>query len=201
MVRISESLKAKSDQLNALDLIGGAIIISIVSVIYKHGEEQPVEIFYKESKLPWKPAKSVRRTISSYWSDETDNWINKNIEIYFEPTVIWAGKADGGVRISGMSDIPATEEVRVKEGRGRTILYKIKKIPNTCAPTEDQKLAAATKAQAKLLLAINDITDIAGVTDFQETHKTIIAQLAKYGDLQQELLNVLDMKQNQFITN
>lgn len=205
MVKISDALKAKSDQLNALDLIGGAIVISIVSVKYNHGGEQPVEIFYKESNLPWKPAKSVLRTISSYWTDETDDWINKNVEIYFEPTVLWAGKADGGVRISGLSDIPAAEDIRVKEGRNRSIIYKIKKLPNTClqsapAPTEQQKLEAATKAQAKLLLAINDIADIAGVTAFLEAHNATIDKIANYGNLKQELLDILDMKKNQLTT-
>jgi hypothetical protein len=210
MVKISGALQAKSDQLNALDLVGSPLTIIIERVEYYHGKEQPVEIFYHGNKLPWRPAKCMLRLLSSYWTDETENWVGKTVELYFEPSVLWAGKADGGIRVSGLSNIEKSEQVRVKEGRNRFNIYDIKKLspakktttePTKTEPTSEQKEAAAEKAKINLLNNIEAISEIEHVAMFlqSEANQSVLKRLQDgYPDKHTEVMTALQNKENQF---
>lgn len=63
MMDISDTIIARSDQLNAADLIGGPVTVTITKVSKGDGE-QPVSISYDGDKgKPFKPCKSVRRLL------------------------------------------------------------------------------------------------------------------------------------------
>jgi len=196
MVKISDALKAKSDQLNALDLVGSPLTIVIERVDYHHGKEQPVEIFYHGSKLPWRAAKCMLRLLSSYWSDETENWVGKTVELYFEQNVMWAGKADGGIRVSGLSDIEKTEQVRVKEGRNKHNIYNIKKLSPATILAANEPSQKILDAIQKCVDEVNLITDIAQITDFMEGQKYQWAK-KQQPDLLKLVDNALENKENE----
>jgi hypothetical protein len=203
VVDLTDTIKSKSSQLNADEFFNNITKIITVRKVVKSEGDQPTAIFFDgDDNKPYKPCLTMRRALMECWGNESDNYLGKSIELYRDSSVTWGGDAVGGIRIKAVSHIdkPITKYYALNNKKKIVITIGVLTI-KAIAPSENQKLAAATKAQAKLLLAINDITDIAGVTAFLETHKSTIAQLAKYGDLQQELLNVLDMKQNQFITN
>ena len=106
MANVSFAMQAKSDQLNAVDIVGSPSIIRIRAVEVRQSE-QPVWIYFDgDNNRPWKPSKGMIRVLSSGWGDESDNWIGKLAEIYCDTSVIYAGKEVGGIRVSGMSDIP-----------------------------------------------------------------------------------------------
>ena len=44
MTNVAHTLIAKSDQLNACDLVGGSITVKILSVLVKQSLEQPITI-------------------------------------------------------------------------------------------------------------------------------------------------------------
>lgn len=137
MVKITDALKAKSDQINALDLVGGDLLGTIIRVEYFHERDQKVDVYLDNNPLPWRPSKGMLRVMSYYWTDEIDCWVGKRVNLYFEKTVLWAGKPDGGIRIKGLSDIPASEEVRVKEARNKSVVYRIEKLQNV--PISEKK--------------------------------------------------------------
>lgn len=106
MVDISKSLQAKSDQLNAVDLIGSDLVIRIRQVSYSESADQALSIYFDgDNNKPWKPSKGMRRILAGAWGTETDNWIGKFAQIRFDPEVVWAGQKVGGIRISALSDI------------------------------------------------------------------------------------------------
>jgi hypothetical protein len=108
MADISATLEAKSDQLNATDIIGAEPIIKVRAVELKQGSEQQVWVYFDgDNNKPWKPAKGMRRILAAAWGRDSDAWIGKYAQLMFEPSVVYAGKEVGGIRIKALSDIPA----------------------------------------------------------------------------------------------
>ena len=106
MADISFTLEAKSDQLNAIDIMDCDRIIKVTKVDVTKGD-QPVSVFfYGDNGRPWKPSKGMRRILSGAWGKESDNWIGKHAELYFDPSVKFGGKEVGGIRVKALSDIP-----------------------------------------------------------------------------------------------
>lgn len=104
---IEFALEAKSDQLNAVDIMGADRVITIRDVKVKRGD-QPVSIYFDgDNNRPWKPSKGMLRVLAAAWGINSSKWIGKHARLYFEPSVTWAGKEVGGIRIKALSDIDA----------------------------------------------------------------------------------------------
>lgn len=105
MADISFAAQAKSDQLNAVDIMGCEPVLTIREVRVHQGE-QPVSVFYHgDNNRPWKPSKGMIRILMAGWGTESDNWIGKSVQVFMNPSVKYAGKEVGGIQIKAMSDI------------------------------------------------------------------------------------------------
>lgn len=126
MADIREAMQAKSDQLNAQDIIGYEPVLLITKVIVTKGD-QPVSIYYHgDNNRPWKPSKGMLRGLSAGWGPETDNWIGQSVRVYNEPTVKWAGKEVGGIRIREMSGIKERGiKFMLRESRQKVVEFAI----------------------------------------------------------------------------
>ena len=82
MASVKNAMKAKSDQLNFVDIGESELIIEITAVDVRVGD-QPVSIFYDGcDNRPFKPSKGVIRILDAAWGDESDDWIGKSIKLY-----------------------------------------------------------------------------------------------------------------------
>ena len=105
MSDVSFALEAKSDQLNAVDIMGCEPVIRIRDVVVRKGD-QPVSVFFDgDNNRPWKPSKGMLRILAGAWGRDSKQWIGKYAKLYFEPTVRYAGQEVGGIRIRALSDI------------------------------------------------------------------------------------------------
>ena len=101
-----ETLTAKSDQLNADDLVGGPITVQIIDAKRGDSPEQPLVLRLSGDHRPWKPCKTARRILAAcVGSTNTGALIGRWVRLYRDPDVTWAGKAVGGIRVDGMSGI------------------------------------------------------------------------------------------------
>ena len=106
MADVRGTLEAKSDQLNATDIMGIDLVIRIRAVVVGGGKEQPVVVYFDgDNNRPWKPSKGMRRVLAAGWGWESDNWIGKSVKLHFDASVKYAGKEVGGIRVKAMSDI------------------------------------------------------------------------------------------------
>lgn len=97
---VSKLCEARSDQLNAIDLVSGPRVVKITDVKIVSGE-QPIHVVLDgDSKRPWKCSKSSVRVLAACYGVDANNWIGKHIEIYCDETVVWGGMQVGGVRQS-----------------------------------------------------------------------------------------------------
>lgn len=107
MSDVSFALEAKSDQLNAVDIMGAEPVIRVRDVKVQKGE-QPVWIYFDgDNNRPWKPSKGMLRLLAGAWGRDSKQWVGKYVRLYFEPTVKYAGQEVGGIRIRSLSDIDA----------------------------------------------------------------------------------------------
>lgn len=111
---------AKSDQINAADLLGGPLVCQITDIQMTGSADQPISIFVDSHPQPWKPSKTSRRVLAACWSDvDPSEWVGRYVVLYNDPTVMWAGKAEGGIRTSHMSHIDGKKTIMTNATRGK----------------------------------------------------------------------------------
>lgn len=143
---VSNAIVAKSDQINAVDLVGRDVTVTIVDV--KQGPaDQPVHIItdlYGPSR-PWKAAKTALRDIVQVWGTDSTVWVGRRITLWNDPEVLWAGKKVGGVRIRAMSHIDTAFKATHIITRGKTQDVMIQPLPDA-APVDASQIDAALTA-------------------------------------------------------
>jgi hypothetical protein len=134
---LSQTIVARSDQLNADDLLSGPRTFTITDV--RRGDpEQPVSIVLAEfpPNRPFKPSKTVLRILVHAWGKETDDWPETpRMTLYRDAKVKWAGQEIGGIRVSHLSDIENHPDfkgrlkVALAESKGKKSLHTIEALP------------------------------------------------------------------------
>lgn len=124
-VDMSRFIEAKSDQLNADDLIGAPRTITITRVTGSDGD-QPVSIFYEgDGGKPFKPCKTIRRVLMGVWGRDGNSYVGKAMTLYRDNSVTFGGLQVGGIRISHMSGIDKETTVVVMKSKGKKAGMKI----------------------------------------------------------------------------
>ena len=177
MADVTLAMQAKSDQLNATDIMGVEPIITIRDVKVNAGAQaQKVWVYYHgDNNRPWKPSVGMIRIIAAGWGADSDNWIGKSVQIFMEPSVIYAGKEVGGIRIRAMSDIP-------KRGLNATItISRTKREPYPVKFLSMDRPAYPADAFEKGFAAMVDM-----MKSKKMTLEQIIARCQQTGELTEE---------------
>jgi hypothetical protein len=181
---VSAAIKPKSDQLNADDLVGGPITVTITSAHVLNTKEQPITLGLSGGYLPYKPCKGMARALAQIWSKYADEWVGRSLTLYRDPSVTWAGVAVGGIRISHASHIDSDIVVAVTIAKSKRTPMKIKRLsvqqpapskqPAQLAPSEtlppypeeqfDKNFAAWAKAVGAGKLTPQQVVDRASKT-------------------------------------
>ena len=114
----SDTIKPKSDQMNADDLLLGPITVTVTGV--KRGSaEQPAKIQVNNGFQPFMPCKSMRRVLIAAWGEDGREWIGKSMTLYCDPKVKYGGVSVGGIRISHLSNIKGEQAYSLTVTRGK----------------------------------------------------------------------------------
>lgn len=182
MVDITRAMQAKSDQTNALDIVGAPLIIKIRAVDYKDGREQPVWIYYEgDNNRPWKPSKGMIRVLGFAWGTETDPWIGRYAQLEYEPSVVYAGKEVGGIWVKAMTDIPE---------KGLMLSLAVSRNKRIPFPVKHLKVEVKAYPQDKFDSVKQAMID--AMQSGKMTLPQVIAQCQKTGQLTPEQLKVLE---------
>lgn len=135
---LSKTIIAKSDQLNADDLITGPRTFTVVEV-RPGSEEQPVSIVLAEwpRNRPFKPSKTVQRILAYCWGAETDDWPKgARMTLFRDEKVKWAGEEVGGIRVSHLSHIKGQQKIALQESKHKKSLHTILPLREAPTPTK-----------------------------------------------------------------
>lgn len=155
---IREAAKPKSNQLNAVDLLGTKIIVKILKVEVDLSKEQTTKVFIEsldgKKMQPMMPRKNMQRVMIESWGDEESTYGGKYIELFNNPKVKWSNEETGGVFISRMSHIKAPYTFIYRPSRGKTERIEIGRIDpsefngKAVQPAIDPELKAAGEMAA-----------------------------------------------------
>lgn len=171
---ISHTIVSKSDQLNADQLLGGPITITVSAVRIAEGD-QPVVIQYRnDNGRPYKPCLSMRKILAFAWGTDASQWVGRSITLYNDPEVMFGGKKVGGIRISHLSHIKGDITASITVTRGKKREMTIKKLQQT------QPQADISGYVAQLESAAQSGTESL-IKAWQDTPKAVRAQIGPSG--------------------
>lgn len=140
-MNITDTLIAKSDQLNADDLIAGPIDV-VIERVTAGSADQPVDVhLVGRSGRPWRPCKTMRRLLAGAWGPETDVWIGRAMRLYRDPAVTFGSDAVGGIRVSHLSHLPDREfrvALATKRGGKKAMVSVMRLDAPASAPSLDE---------------------------------------------------------------
>lgn len=198
-IDMSRFVEAKSDQLNADDLIGttpeNGRTITVTRVTGSDGD-QPIAIHYeRDGGKPFKPCKTMRRVLLAIWGKYANEYVGKSMTVYRDDSVTFGGLAVGGIRISHMSHIDKETLVVVMKTKGKKAGIKIK--PLTAKVMQHPATEAPAKTGAdgwaeKFITAVKTCADAAAITDLTMKQAARLAEMAeKRPDLKAEIDRVI----------
>lgn len=121
----------KSDQLNAEQLLGGGMTVT-VSDVRIGSDDQPVIVHYDgDDGRPYKPCKTMRKLLIFAWGEDGRDWIGKSMTLYNDQAVKFGGMAVGGIRISEMTDIERDIAISLTATKGKKALHTVKLLKQT----------------------------------------------------------------------
>ena len=152
-VDISDTLAPVSEQLDAVDLLGGPRTFTIERVS-KGSAEQPVQIHLSGFPRPWRPGKSMRRVLVACWGPDASTYVGRRVTLYCDPGVRFGGEKVGGTRISHLSHIDGQRQVPLLVTRGKSAVYTVEPLTEPAPSPEstaDQIEACTDKAELRAM--------------------------------------------------
>lgn len=120
VANLRDTIVPKSDQLNAEQLIGKPMTITVTEVRRSVDGDQPLAIHYAgDQGRPYKPCKSMRKVLIFAWGDDGRDWVGKSMTLYCDPNVKWGGVKVGGVRISHLSHVESDLALSLTATKGK----------------------------------------------------------------------------------
>lgn len=126
---ITDTLAPKSDQLDAVDLLGGPQTFTIESVS-SGSAEQPVQVRLVEFPRVWRPSKNMRRVLGFCWGTDASQWAGRRVRLFCDPAVMFGGEKVGGTRISHLSHIDKPKSVPLLVSRGKSQTFTVQPLPD-----------------------------------------------------------------------
>lgn len=195
MVDMSRFVEAKSDQLNADDLIGAPRTITVARVTGNDGD-QPVSIHYEgDNGKPFKPCKTIRRILLAVWGRNAADYVGRSMTLYRDDSVTFGGLNVGGIRISHMSHIEKEMLVVVMKTKGKKAGIKIQPLQMKQERQADPNAAAnwANEHMAQL----GRIDSLDDLNAYIDKHAKTVAKLeAARPDLHGKVLGAYDVRRD-----
>ncbi|WP_299078023.1 hypothetical protein [uncultured Paraglaciecola sp.] len=181
-----KDLEAKSDQLNAVDFFK-PMTFKINRVEYNPRQEQPIKLHLEGfDGRPYKPCKSMLRGLVQVWSDDEQSWAGKMLELYCEPSVKWAGKETGGIRIKAVSGITAPFDLVVQLNKKQREIQTWDVIPDAqpivkeFIPTHFEQDINEATSNADLDLIVQTVNNEFGADALAQIKDAVVAARGKF---------------------
>lgn len=149
---------AKSDQLNADDLIAGPLVGTITRIT-RGTDEQPWNIHLDTWPRPWRPSKGQRRVLLEVLGIDHTKWIGRKVELYRDPTVKWGGVEVGGIKLGATDAIPTQRAVAVTVAKGKKAQQVVGVLARTSKAPSLDAVAQRLKDRGLWDAALDKFTD------------------------------------------
>jgi len=153
---LRSTIVPKSDQLNAEQLLGGPMTITVTEVRTGSGEDQPVSIHYEnDNGRPFKPCKTMRKVLILAWGHDARRWAGQSMTLFNDASVKFGGMDVGGIRISHLTGIAKDIHVSLTATKGKKAPHAIKRLDTGPELSEVLRAIAAANNKATMDAAKN----------------------------------------------
>jgi hypothetical protein len=193
-VDMSAYIAAKSDQLNADDLMDSPKTITITKVTAAaDSADQPVSVHYQGGEgRPFKPCKTCRRIMVAIWGKDASKYPGRSMTLYRDPEVQFGGMKVGGIRISHMSNMDGDKTVALLVTRGRKAPFKVQPLKVDAPKAEPTSEDAASKWANAYIAKLDDFTGIEALQAFADQKAAKLTELeAARPDLHEKVTEAL----------
>lgn len=175
MPDIGDTILAKSDQINAVDLAAPVTVtVAGVDVV---GGDQPVNIHLVEYPgKAYRPSKSMRRVLVKCWGPKSADYAGRRLTLYNDPSVLWAGKPVGGIRISHASHIDKPVTLSLAVARGKLTPHTVQPLPDQPSPPPIPSFATEDDARTYWIKRRDEGADPTELAAIQNAAPTTPAQ-------------------------
>jgi len=142
---ILQTITAKSDQLNACDLIAAPITVKVLDVKVNKSD-QPVAIKIDGDHQPFKPCLTVRRILAKLWGPSSASWVGHSMTLYCDESILWAGERAGGIRVSHVTGISQEQSVVTRASKHKVMSYLIAPLVIKLQNYPDEKIKENSEA-------------------------------------------------------
>lgn len=196
-IDMSHFVEAKSDQLNADDLIGAPRTITVRKVTGSEGD-QPISIFYEgDNNKPFKPCKTIRRVLLGVWGRYAADYVGRSMTLYRDDSVTFGGLDVGGIRISHMSHIDKETIVVVAKSKGKKAGIKIKPLVIEREPQSNGSREKAEGWVAEHIAAVEQAEDLPAIDALIAKGKAAVAKLERdHPDLRERVMDAYSARIN-----
>lgn len=186
MVDMTSTITAKSDQMNADDLIGGSVTIKITKISATSDAQQPISLHYEgDEGKPYKPCKSMRRVLVGAWGINGQAYIGRSLTLYRDDKVRFGGIEVGGIRISHMSDIDKPITMALTASKANKKAFTVQPL-KTGEKVTTKKELTLEQAQELITNAANN-----GLKALGEAWKKLSAEQQKHLTQKKDELKVI----------
>lgn len=120
-----DAIAPKSDQINADELVGRTLTVTVRDVNIRAGQEQPIEVAVEETNKLFRPCKTTARLMVQAWGPDASKYAGRKMTLYRDPSVKWGGVAIGGIRISHMSHLDAPLVIALAENKKNRKIHTV----------------------------------------------------------------------------
>jgi hypothetical protein len=146
---VSNAIAPKSDQLDAVDLLGSPPRIFTITDVGENNAEQPVNVRLAEFPRVWRPSKGMLRVLAHCWGKNAKVWVGRQVELYCDPDVMFGPDRVGGVRISRLSHIEKRTAVPMIVKRGKGGSWNVDPLPVAPEPAPNPNAAQIDALRAE----------------------------------------------------
>lgn len=174
---ISDTIKAKSDQLNAVDL-AQEVTVKITRVEKKRSEQPVVIHLDGYDGRPFKPCLSMRRILGFIWGTNAATWTGRSMTLYCDSSVMWAGKPVGGIRISHLSHMnEQSTEVPIAISKHKREMYTVNRLDLNINP---ESMINSTTSNDELDGVVKNLRASMQADKFASLKDTVTAKRASF---------------------
>lgn len=179
VIDMSRFIEAKSDQLNADDLIGSPRTITVTRVTGNEGD-QPIAIHYEgDGGKPFKPCKTIRRVLMAVWGKYANEYVGRSMTLYRDDSVTFGGLQVGGIRISHMSGIDKETTVVVLKSKGKKAGMKIQPLRMDQKPKQQQQRQSPEAWTEQYIADVNAADTLDALAEVQQKANKTLDRLAQ----------------------
>lgn len=159
---LTQTIAPRSDQVNADDMIGAPVTVTIESVV-AGSAEQPVDIRLVEFPgRAYRPSKSMRRVLVAAWGADSTVYVGRRLTIYRDAEVKFGGERVGGIKISHLSHIDKPLNIALTVTRGKRALHTVEPLPDAAPSTVAPEPPVETVAECTDTDSLKEMWRVSG---------------------------------------